>query len=241
MNGDDHQDGIRVNRFLSESGVASRRGSDKIILERRITIDGKVAVLGDKVFPDSEVCVDGKRVTREKETIILAFNKPVGITSTSDSKDKNNVIDFIGYSKRIHYVGRLDKDSEGLMLLTNDGDLADRIMRSRNEHEKEYVVKVNMDITPDFIEGMAKGVPILDGRITKKCSIEMVDMRVFNIILKQGLNRQIRRMCEHFGYEVTHLKRIRVMNIELGDLEQGKYRNLTKLERDELYSMLNLK
>jgi len=241
MKGDIDLEGIRVNRFLSEAGVSSRRGSDKMVEDGRVTIDGIVAVLGDKVFLGSEVCVDGRPVTREMEIVIIAFNKPIGITSTADPDDKNNVIDFIGYPKRIYSIGRLDKDSEGLLLMTNDGDLANNIMKSRNEHDKEYIVTVDKDITPAFIKGMANGVPILDGRITKRCVVESVGPRMFKIILRQGLNRQIRRMCEHFDYNVVNLKRVRVMNIELGNLKEGRYRDITRSERDELYALLKLK
>jgi len=233
-------EGMRINRFLSEAGVASRRGADRIIEDGRVTIDGKVAVLGDKVFPENDVCFDGKPVVRETCDVILAFNKPPGITSTSDPGDDRNVIDYIGYHKRIYSIGRLDKDSEGLLLMTNNGDLADKIMRSRYEHEKEYIVTVNKDVTSEFMKGMANGVPILE-TVTKKCFVEMTGSREFRIILKQGLNRQIRRMCEHFGYDVIRLQRVRIMNIKLGNLKEGSYRDITKMERDDLYRQLKLK
>lgn len=241
MAGDREDDGVRLNKFISEAGIASRRGSDRIIEEGRVTIDGRKAVLGDKVFPENTVCVDGKKIERVKDDIILAFYKPVGITSTSSPNDEDNVIDFIGYPKRIFSIGRLDKDSEGLLLMTNNGDLADTIMRSRNEHEKEYIVKVNKDITNSFIKGMSKGVTLPDGKVTKECTIEATGPREFNIIIRQGLNRQIRRMCEHFGYDVVNLKRIRVVNITLGDLKEGRYRDISKKEREELYRQLGLK
>ncbi len=235
------QEGVRLNRFLSEAGEASRRGSDRIIEEGRVTIDGRTAVLGDKVFPGSKVCVDGREVKRVTEDIILAFYKPVGITSTSDPGDENNVIAFIGYPKRIFSIGRLDKDSEGLLLMTNNGELADRIMRSKNEHEKEYVVRVNKDITKDFIMKMSEGVLLDDGRVTKRCFVESTGPREFRIILRQGLNRQIRRMCEQLGYEVKNLKRTRVVNITLGNLKEGRYRDISKREREEMYEKLGLK
>ncbi|MCL2317519.1 MAG: pseudouridine synthase [Methanomassiliicoccaceae archaeon] len=238
---EDDPEGVRINKFLSEAGTASRRSSDKIIEDGRVTIDGRVAVLGDKVPPGSKVCVDGKEVKRVTEDIILAFYKPIGITSTSDPDDENNVIDFIGYPKRIYSIGRLDKDSEGLLLMTNNGELADKIMRSKNEHEKEYLVRVNKNITLEFIERMSKGVKLDDGVVTKRCFIETESPREFRIILKQGLNRQIRRMCEQLGYEVRNLKRIRVVNITLGDLKEGRYRDITKREREELYRQLGLK
>jgi len=242
MAGDrEEQDGIRLNKFLSEAGIASRRGSDRMIEEGRVTIDGRVAVLGDKVFPENRVSVDGREAERVKEDIILAFYKPAGITSTSDPGDEDNVIDFIGYPKRIFSIGRLDKDSEGLLLMTNNGALADKIMRSKNEHEKEYVVRVNRDITEEFIGRMSGGVLLDDGKVTKRCFAEATGPREFRIILRQGLNRQIRRMCERLGYEVRSLKRIRVVNITLGDLKEGRYRDITKREREELYRQLGLK
>ncbi|MCL1979429.1 MAG: pseudouridine synthase [Methanomassiliicoccaceae archaeon] len=242
MAGDkEEREGVRLNKFLSEAGTASRRGSDRVIEEGRVTINGRTGVLGDKVFPEDKVCVDGKEIKRVSEDIILAFYKPAGITSTSDPGDEDNVIDFIGYPRRIFSIGRLDKDSEGLLLMTNNGDLADRIMRSKNEHEKEYMVRVDKDITREFIEKMSGGVLLDDGRVTKKCFAEAVGPREFRIVLRQGLNRQIRRMCGQLGYEVRNLKRIRVVNITLGDLKEGRYRDISKRERDELYEQLGLK
>jgi 23S rRNA pseudouridine2604 synthase len=229
---------VRLNRFISEAGVASRRGSDRLIGEGRVTIDGRVAVLGDKVLPGMVVCVDGKSVSIEKEDIVLAFYKPVGVTCTSNSEDRDNVIDYIGYPKRIYSIGRLDKDSEGLILMTNNGDLANMVMRSRYEHEKEYIVTVDKDITPEFLGGMSSGVHMTDGRVTKECLVEMTGPREFKMVLRQGLNRQIRRMCEHFGYEVVKLLRVRVMNIKLGNLKPGKYRDISKQERQALYEEL---
>ncbi|UAL08249.1 MAG: pseudouridine synthase [Candidatus Methanogranum gryphiswaldense] len=234
-------EGTRLNKFISEAGVASRRASDRLIEDGHVTIDGRKAVLGDKVFPDSVVCVDGKQISREEEDIILAFYKPVGITCTSNPEDKNNVIDYIGYHKRIYSIGRLDKDSEGLLLLTNNGELADGIMRSRAEHEKEYLVEVSKDITPAFLKGMSEGVPIIEGKVTKKCFVEQTGPREFRIILRQGLNRQIRRMCDYFGYDVVRLVRVRIMNITTKGLKEGRHRNISKIERDELYDQLGLK
>ncbi|MCL1811381.1 MAG: pseudouridine synthase [Methanomassiliicoccaceae archaeon] len=242
MAGDrEEQEGIRLNRFLAEAGVSSRRGSDRVIEEGRVTIDGRIAVLGDKIYSENRVCVDGKEVKRTEEDIILAFYKPAGITSTSDPEDEDNVIDFIGYPKRIFSIGRLDKDSEGLLLMTNNGELADKIMRSKNEHEKEYVVRVDRNITDDFIIKMSKGVLLDDGRVTKKCFVESTGPREFRIILRQGLNRQIRRMCGQLGYGVKGLKRTRVVNITLEGLKEGRYRDITKREREELYRQLGLK
>lgn len=233
-------EGTRLNKFISEAGVASRRAADRMIEEGRVSINGRPAVVGDRVYDGDSVEVDGKPVSREEEDIIIAFNKPRGITCTSNPDDPDNVIDFIGYPKRIYSIGRLDKDSEGLLLLTNNGELANLVMRSRGEHEKEYIVTVDRPVTPEFIRGMSNGVPILDGRITKRCFVEQTGDREFRIILKQGLNRQIRRMCDHFGYEVRRLVRVRVMNIELGNMKSGRYRNITKAEREELYRELGL-
>ena len=232
-------EGTRLNKFIAESGAASRRGADRLVEEGRVTINGRAAVLGDKVFEGDEVRVDGKLATKRPTDIILAFNKPRGITCTADSGTGDNIIGFIGYPERIFTVGRLDRDSEGLILLTNNGELANQIMRSRGEHEKEYVVTVDRKITDDFIEGMSNGVPIL-GRVTKKCSVRQTGPKEFRIVLRQGLNRQIRRMCGHFGYTVTKLVRVRVMNIELGDLPVGKYRDLTEEERATLMKDLGL-
>lgn len=233
-------DGVRLNRFLAEAGVASRRGSDRIIEEGRVTVDGRPAVLGDRVTEGTVVCVDGKAVSKVEEVILLAFYKPEGITCTANPDDETNIVDYIDYPKRIYSIGRLDKDSEGLILMTNDGDLANRVMRSREEHEKEYIVTVDKEVTSDFLRGMAGGVPILDGRITKKCEVTKTGPNEFRIILKQGLNRQIRRMCEHFGYNVVKLKRTRVMNVTLGNLKPGRYRDLTKGEKEELYMQTGL-
>jgi len=234
------EDGIRLNKFISESGVASRRAADRLVEDGRVTINGKVAVLGDKVQDGDIVEIDGERISRVEEDIILAFNKPRGITCTADPNDPDNIIDFIGYPKRIYSVGRLDKYSQGLLLMTNNGELANRIMRSRGEHEKEYIVKVDRPVTDKFLRGMAGGVPIEEGVVTKKCVVEKLSDHEFRIVLRQGLNRQIRRMCEYFGYRVERLKRVRVVNIELGDLEIGRYRNLTKSERKELFENLGL-
>ncbi|MBR7153458.1 MAG: pseudouridine synthase [Candidatus Methanomethylophilaceae archaeon] len=233
-------EGVRLNKFISEAGVASRRAADRMVEDGRVTINGRRAVLGDRIMDGDKVAVDGKLISKVEEDIILAFHKPRGITCTSNLDDPDNIIDFIGYPKRIYSIGRLDKDSEGLILMTNNGELANSIMRSRGEHEKEYIVTVNRSITPEFIKGMSNGVPILDGKITKRCFVEQLTDREFRIILKQGLNRQIRRMCEHFGYDVTRLVRIRVMNIRLGKLKEGRYRDLSKDERNELFLELGL-
>ncbi|MDO5853080.1 MAG: pseudouridine synthase [Thermoplasmata archaeon] len=226
-------EGTRLNKFISEAGVASRRAADRMIEEGRVSINGRVAVVGDRVADGDDVRVDGKPVARKGGDIIIAFNKPRGVTCTSSPDDPDNVIDFIGYPERIYSIGRLDKDSEGLLLLTNNGELANAVMRSRGEHEKEYVVTVDHDITDRFVKTMSSGVQIL-GRMTKRCEVERLSDREFRIVLRQGLNRQIRRMCGQLGYTVVRLVRVRVMNIRLGDLPQGKYRDLTEEERDEL-------
>lgn len=233
-------EGTRLNKFISEAGVASRRAADRMVEEGRVSINGRTAVVGDKVFDGDTVEVDGKPVTKVEEDIILAFHKPRGIVCTSNPEDKDNVIDFINYPKRIYSIGRLDKDSEGLLLMTNNGELANQVMRSRGEHEKEYIVTVDRPIDKEFVRAMSNGVPILEDRITKKCFVEKTGEREFRIILKQGLNRQIRRMCEYFGYDVKRLVRVRVMNVELGDLKAGRYRDLSKKEREELFRQLGL-
>ena len=233
-------EGTRLNKFISEAGVASRRAADRMIEEGRVTINGKPAVVGDRVYEDDIVAVDGKRIAKEEEDIILVFNKPPGVTCTSNPEDKDNVIDYIGYPKRIYSIGRLDKDSQGLLLMTNNGELANRIMHARGEHEKEYIVTVDRTVTKDFVKRMSEGVPIMDGKVTRRCFVEKIDDETFRIILKQGINRQIRRMCEYFGYSVVRLERLRVMNIRLGKLKEGRYRNISKEEREELFRQLGL-
>ncbi|WP_400206692.1 pseudouridine synthase [Methanomethylophilus alvi] len=234
------EEGVRLNKFIAEAGIASRRAADRLIEDGHVTLNGRPAVLGDKVLPEDTVCVDGNPIKRETGTaVILAFNKPRGLECTSDHGNEDNVIDFINYPKRIFTIGRLDKESEGLLLLTNDGDLTNKIMRSRYGHEKEYVVSLDRDVTPEFIKGMASGVPIEEGVVTRKCKVFMEDPRTIRIILKQGLNRQIRKMCAYFGYGVVRLVRVRVMNIELGNLKSGRYRDISKKEREELMGILD--
>ncbi|MDD7402869.1 MAG: pseudouridine synthase [Butyribacter sp.] len=228
---------IRINKFLSEAGVCSRREGDRLIEQGRVTIDGKIALPGEKITEDQLVMVDGKKVTKEEEEIFLAFYKPRGIVCTT-AKEENgekikNVVDYIDYPKRIYPVGRLDQASEGLLLLTNQGDAMEKILRSRYEHEKEYFVRVDHKIEPGFLKKMQEGVPILD-TVTKPCKIWQEDEMSFHIIITQGLNRQIRRMCEYFGYRVTYLRRDRVMNITLEGLKKGRYRHLTAKEIAEL-------
>lgn len=230
---------VRINKFLSEAGYCSRRAADKLLEQGRITINGVVPEMGTKVEPGDEVAVDGKSVTQStKKNVYIAFNKPIGIVCTTDRRvEKDNIIDYINYPTRIFPIGRLDKPSEGLILLTDDGDIVNKILRARNNHEKEYIVSVHKPITSDFIQKMSNGVPILD-TITRKCKVEQLGRYEFRIVLTQGLNRQIRRMCEYFGYDVVRLKRVRIMNIRL-DVPEGEYRDLTSQELSELNHLIS--
>ena len=230
----DKAEGIRVNKYLSEAGYCSRRKADQLIDEGRITINGKRPEKGAKVSPDDEIKVDGRLIGEPLEKhVYIAFNKPVGIVSTTDTKgEKDNIIDYIAHPKRIFPIGRLDKASEGLILLTSDGDIVNKVLRAGNNHSKEYIVTVDKPITAEFIRRMGSGLPILN-TVTLKCEIEKLDRESFRIVLKQGLNRQIRRMCAYLGYEVKTLKRVRVMNIHL-DMPPGKWRNLSEQELGEL-------
>jgi len=220
---------LRINKFISEKGICSRREADTYIAAGRVTVNGKIAETGTKVFPGDEVKLDGKLLTEREELVYIALNKPRGITCTTEHKIKGNIVDFINYSKRIFPIGRLDKDSEGLIFLTNDGDIVNKILRAGNNHEKEYIVTVDKPITQDFVKSMSQGVKIL-GTITKPCKVYKESKNVFRIILTQGLNRQIRRMCETLGYSVTKLQRIRIMNVTLSDLPIGKWRYLNAEE-----------
>ena len=224
----------RINKYLSEVGYCSRRAADKLIDQGRVTINGKVPEMGTKITGSDEVCVDGNLISEPTDKpVYIAFNKPKGIVCTTDSKrERNNIIDYINYPTRIFPIGRLDRPSEGLIFLTNDGDIVNKILRARNNHQKEYIVSVNKPITEDFIKRMGNGVPVLD-TYTKKCLVEQLDEKQFKIVLTQGLNRQIRRMCEHFDYRVVKLKRIRIMNISL-DIPVGKWRDLTTNELKEI-------
>lgn len=227
----------RINKFLSETGFCSRREADKLLDEGRITINGIVPEMGTKVSPNDEVRVDGKLIREKTEKpVYLAFHKPVGIECTTNLDVRNNIVDYINYPKRIFPIGRLDKASEGLIFMTNDGDIVNKILRARNNHEKEYTVTVNKPITDRFIQRMGGGIPILD-TVTKKCKVEQISQFVFRITLTQGLNRQIRRMCEYLGYDVTALKRIRIINISL-DVPVGRYRDLTDAEIKELNTLI---
>ncbi len=224
----------RINKYISESGKASRREADRLIEEGRVKINGITAVTGSKVSDGDIVELDGEAITPKTKNVYLAFNKPRGIETTTDTEVEGNIISYINYPERIFPIGRLDKDSTGLLLLTDDGDIVNKILRAANAHEKEYLVTVDKPVTDEFIRKMGNGVPILD-TITRKCFVERTGYKSFRIILTQGLNRQIRRMCEFFDYRVTYLKRIRIMNIELKDLKEGSIRNLSPLE------MFNLK
>jgi len=228
-----HPDSIRLNKAISDSGFCSRRQADVFIEKGQVTLNGAKVSLGDRAMPGDEIRVNGQLITENTNLVYIALNKPVGITCTTDTRIEGNVVDFIGHKERIFHIGRLDKPSEGLLLMTNDGDIVNKILRAGNSHEKEYIVKVDRPITDDFIRKMSNGVPILD-TITKKCKVEKISRYVFRIILVQGLNRQIRRMCEYFEYEVLTLKRLRIMNIELGKLPIGEWRDLTAKELTDL-------
>jgi len=224
---------IRINKFLSEVGFCSRRGADKIISQGRVYINGEIAVLGSKVNRDDLIKVDGELISNQEEKVYLAFNKPVGIECTGNQKVKNNIIDYINFNKRLITIGRIDKDSEGLILLTNNGDIVNNVLRAENKNEKEYLVTLNKKIDKDFIQKMRSGVRIM-GKLTKKCYVEKTYENKFTIVLTQGLNRQIRRMCNALGYRVTKLKRIRVMDIKL-DTKVGEYRFLNESEVKQLF------
>lgn len=228
------KESVRINKYLSELGYCSRRAADKLIDEGRITVNGKPVVMGLKVTAQDDIAVDGVSVNKKGDKpVYIAFNKPVGIVCTTDTRfEKNNIIDYINYPTRIFPIGRLDKPSEGLIFLTNDGDIVNKILRARNHHEKEYVVTVNKPITKEFVSKMSKGVPILD-TVTRPCKVIQTHKNEFRIILTQGLNRQIRRMCEYLGYNVVTLKRVRIMNVTL-DVGKGKWRHLTKKELAEI-------
>ncbi len=235
----DSGNGIRINKFLSEAGVCSRREADREIEAGNVRIGDRIAVTGDRVMPEDQVFFRERPVKKEEEMILLVVNKPAGIVCTAEKREKNNIVDFIHYPKRIYPVGRLDKDSEGLILMTNNGEIVNKIMRAGNRHEKEYIVTVNREVTGSFLHGMANGVPLTElGVTTRKCKVEKLGKHQFKIILTQGLNRQIRRMCEYFGYRVTHLKRVRIMNICLGDLENGRYRKITEEEWKTLQRLI---
>lgn len=228
---------VSLNKYISDTGICSRREADKYIETGRVLLNGVVAVKGNRVEEGDKVLLDGKPLKQNPKRIYLAFHKPPGLTCTTDLRDKSNVISFINHPQRIFPIGRLDKDSEGLIFLTNDGDIVNKILCARNGHEKEYIVVVNKPLAPDFVQRMSNGIPIL-GTTTKKCKVEQKGRSVFKIVLTQGLNRQIRRMCEYLGYEVVKLKRLRIMSIKLDDLAPGKWRYFTEEEMKKIEELL---
>ena len=228
---------VRLNKYLSEAGVCSRREADRLIESGRVTVDGRPAQTGMRITPGQVVRIGRKVISKQDEMVVLAVNKPRGIACTEERRERNSIVRFLDYPVRVTYVGRLDKDSRGLLLMTNNGDIINRMMRAANCHEKEYKVTVDKEITEEFLNQMAGGVPILD-TVTRPCRVEKLGKYTFSIILTQGLNRQIRRMCEALGYEVKDLVRVRVMNIRLGSLKEGRYRKLTDEELNELYELI---
>ena len=230
-------EGIRLNKYLSEAGVCSRRQADRDIEAGFVTVDGVKAELGTKVYEDSKVFYKGRPVEIKSKLVVYAMNKPMGWVCTSAEADKDSLFNHAEFPERVIYVGRLDKDSSGLLLLTNDGELANSVQKSKNDHEKEYMVRVNKPVTEEFIKKMSEGVPILD-TVTKRCKVKKTGERSFSVILTQGLNRQIRRMCDALGYRVVNLKRVRVMNIKLGDLRPGEYRRITGEEENTLRKLV---
>lgn len=229
---------MRINKFISETGYCSRREADKLVDSGRVSINGIIAELGSQAELSDDVRIDGKRIGEQRRHVYIMLHKPVGITCTTESHIQENIVDFVGHSERIFPIGRLDKDSEGLILLTNDGDVVNPILRSEGKHEKEYIVTLDRPITESFVKGMSEGVHIL-GSLTLPCRITKITDRVFRIVLTEGRNRQIRRMCQAFGYRVRRLQRIRIMNIQLGGLQVGKWRDLTDSERTELFHTLD--
>lgn len=228
---------VRLNKYLSEAGVCSRREADRLIASGRVMVDGHPGETGMKVYPGQKVYVGKKVISRQDEMIVLAVNKPAGIVCTEERRERNSIIRFLDYPVRITYVGRLDKDSRGLLLMTNNGDIINKIMRAVNQHEKEYKVTVDKAVTPEFLDQMAGGVPILD-TVTRPCQVRGIGKYTFSMILTQGLNRQIRRMCEALGYQVKDLVRTRILNIELGTLKEGEYRRVSDRELNELYEQI---
>ena len=230
--------GVRLNKYMAESGYCSRREADRLISEGRVRVDGQPGELGLRVMPGMVVTVDGKPLSGEGEKVYILLNKPRGIVCTADPREPMNVVDYVGYPVRIFPVGRLDKDSEGLLLLTSDGEIVNRMLRAAGGHEKEYEVTIDRPVTPEFARKMMSGVPILD-TVTLPCKLRRTGERSFNIVLVQGLNRQIRRMCEALGANVTHLRRVRIMNLRLGKLQPGQWRELTREELEALMGQLD--
>jgi len=232
-----NENSINLNKYISSTGICSRREAEKLIISGQVTINGKPTQLGNRVFEGDEVKINGELLKTKPKTLYIAFNKPIGIVCTTDSKEKNNIVDFINHPQRLFPIGRLDKPSEGLIFLTNDGDIVNKILRAGNNHQKEYIVTVDKQITDSFIDKMSNGIPIL-GTVTKKCSVEKINNTTFKIVLTQGLNRQIRRMCEYLNYNVTKLKRTRIMNVSLGKLKVGQWRELSSEELNQINIMI---
>ena len=233
-----NEESISLNKYISSKGICSRREADAMIKDGRVTINGEPTRLGNRVAADDIVAIDGKPLKTAPKTLYIAFNKPIGIVSTTDPKEPKNIVDFIGHPLRLFPIGRLDKPSEGLIFLTNDGDIVNKILRAGNNHEKEYIVTVNKGIGREFIQKMSQGIPIL-GTVTKKCKVTFLDGSRFRIILTQGLNRQIRRMTDYLGYKVIKLKRTRIMNVRLGKLKSGQWRELTKAEIKDITNLIS--
>ncbi len=238
MNESNGREGVRLNRWIAESGFCSRREADRLIEAGKVTVDGRPGALGDRVLPGMSVRVEGREVKARRQKVYIALNKPVGVVCTADPREPMNVVDYVGHPERVFPIGRLDKDSQGLLLMTSDGEIVNRILRAAGGHEKEYVVTVDKPVTAEFLDSMASGVPILD-TVTLPCRVVKEDKRRFRIVLVQGRNRQIRRMCEALGYNVTSLTRERIMNIRLGRLKPGHWRNLTPAELRELMRQLD--
>lgn len=235
---DTNKNSINLNKYISSTGICSRREAEKLIVEGRVAINGKPTQLGNRVVEGDIVTIDGKPLKEKPRTLYIALYKPIGIVCTTDSKERKNIVKFIGHPQRLFPIGRLDKPSEGLIFLTNDGDIVNKILRAGNNHEKEYIVSVNKPINERFIQRMANGIPVL-GTVTKKCTVEKITNTTFKIILVQGLNRQIRRMCEYLGYEVIKLKRTRIMNVTLGKLQVGEWRELSSKEMEEINRLVS--
>ena len=229
---------INLNKYISSTGICSRREAEKLIVDGKVTINGKPTQLGNRVFEGDLVKINGKPLKAKPKTLYIAFNKPIGIVCTTDSKERKNIVKYINHPKRLFPIGRLDKPSEGLIFLTNDGDIVNKILRAGNNHEKEYIVTVKQPISSEFIQKMGNGIPIL-GTVTKKCKVEKINEFTFKIVLTQGLNRQIRRMCEFLNYDVTKLQRTRIMNVELSNLKIGEWRELTSSELDKINKMVS--
>ena len=233
-----NENSISLNKYISSTGICSRREANTMIADGKITINGKNAELGNRVFPGDDVRIEGQRLKNKPKAIYIAFNKPIGIVCTTDLKERKNIVSYINHKERLFPIGRLDKPSQGLIFLTNDGDIVNKILRAGNNHQKEYIVRVDRMIDDKFINMMRNGIPIL-GTVTKKCKVEKINKNVFKITLVQGLNRQIRRMCEYLGYDVKTLKRVRIMNVDLGKLKVGEWRALTKKEVAGLERMVS--